>query len=390
MDSWRIKRYNCLQLVTELNMNKNDIRYIHKSSVAAALVAVAALFASCAHEDLNEGRTLKVIPYMEASGVSVVTRGYYGTYQQASYPKGTKLNIFFHADKDLSGSFEYNGDGANPLWTSNAFVEPDKDYTVMGYLPNMTGSVDCEAKTVTLEGVNPVSDVDVSVVVGVGDTIYNDNTKDLTTSPMPARPGQLYPYHTPSTGSSCKLYLLMDHLYAKTEVKADLSTLLLYHLLRDVYIKKITFASATSSSVKMVVKLQYDKDNPIAYVENPIANVATTSTTGVGEDVVIYDCTKASNSTEKTKGLKLETTPTTIGVGYVCPEDNKFIMKVVYDVYDKKGNLTRGNQKATNTIKLNNGADLERGMQYGIKFTVLPTYLYQLSDGDLDNPTLQF
>ena len=60
-------------------------------------------------------------------------------------------------------------------------------------------------------------------------------------------------------------------------------------------------------------------------------------------------------------------------------------MVTTYDVYDRKGNLIRENSEATN--KLPNLAAV-RGQKVQVNLTVNPTYLYVLSDPDLDNPTI--
>ena len=63
-----------------------------------------------------------------------------------------------------------------------------------------------------------------------------------------------------------------------------------------------------------------------------------------------------------------------------------------YDVYDRKGNLIRLNDEAINTIDIHElftGQDEAlRGRRYTINLTINPTYLYMLSDPDLDNPTV--
>jgi len=61
-------------------------------------------------------------------------------------------------------------------------------------------------------------------------------------------------------------------------------------------------------------------------------------------------------------------------------------METHYDVYDKENNLIRENQSARNTLSLSD-LTLEQGKKYTITITVAPTYLYVLSDPDLDNPT---
>jgi hypothetical protein len=74
--------------------------------------------------------------------------------------------------------------------------------------------------------------------------------------------------------------------------------------------------------------------------------------------------------------------------GYFLPAYASTLSIVsTYDVYDKKGNKIREDCKATNSLaSMLNG--IQRGKKRPIKLTVNPTYLYVLSDPDLDNPTI--
>jgi hypothetical protein len=59
---------------------------------------------------------------------------------------------------------------------------------------------------------------------------------------------------------------------------------------------------------------------------------------------------------------------------------------------DRKGNLIRLNDEAINTIDIHElftgQTKALRGRRYTINLTINPTYLYMLSDPDLDNPTV--
>lgn len=75
--------------------------------------------------------------------------------------------------------------------------------------------------------------------------------------------------------------------------------------------------------------------------------------------------------------------------GIVTPND--LVMTVKYDVYDKKGNLIRENQTATNklTKALSDNSSnslIKANNMINLLVTVAPTYLYSLGDDDLDNP----
>ena len=69
-----------------------------------------------------------------------------------------------------------------------------------------------------------------------------------------------------------------------------------------------------------------------------------------------------------------------------CPSTNtNFVLETNYDVYDRYDHLFRANQTARKRIKLQ--WSLTSGQIHTINITVSPTYLYVLSDPDLDNPT---
>jgi hypothetical protein len=70
-----------------------------------------------------------------------------------------------------------------------------------------------------------------------------------------------------------------------------------------------------------------------------------------------------------------------------------FTLVCQYDVYDTNGNLIRENQTAENKINVNSlfttTISLQRGTRYILYLTVNPTYLYMMSEPDLDNPTIE-
>ena len=78
---------------------------------------------------------------------------------------------------------------------------------------------------------------------------------------------------------------------------------------------------------------------------------------------------------------------------------SKLILTSTYDVYDTNitpehpdGNLVRKDCSATNTLVLSDlfseQTESKRGWRYKVDLTITPTYLYVMSDPDLDNPTV--
>jgi hypothetical protein len=87
-------------------------------------------------------------------------------------------------------------------------------------------------------------------------------------------------------------------------------------------------------------------------------------------------------------------------LGCFVPGDyHHFKLRSTYDVYDNNktvehpdGNLIRQGCQAENsfdlTKKFGNELQVTRGHSYSYTITVQPTYLYMLSEPDMDNPTL--
>jgi hypothetical protein len=85
------------------------------------------------------------------------------------------------------------------------------------------------------------------------------------------------------------------------------------------------------------------------------------------------------------------TTPCDFMECFVPDYHGYFILRSTYDVYDKYGNLLRERCVSENTINLFEifgQHTMERGHIYSVTLLVKPTYLYMLSEPDLDNPTL--
>ena len=78
-------------------------------------------------------------------------------------------------------------------------------------------------------------------------------------------------------------------------------------------------------------------------------------------------------------------------MGFVPRTSSFYTLISIYDVYDSKDNLIRQNCTAVNKIdprKQFKKESLDRGYMYTLRFTVKPTYLYVLSEPDLDNPMM--
>ena len=125
--------------------------------------------------------------------------------------------------------------------------------------------------------------------------------------------------------------------------------------------------------------------------KNPIVPSYTGEMVNTSGSVEFENSKVSSNPTAteiyKGEGKDLTTTAQEF-LACFCPSTaSKFILETTYDVYDRKGNLIREGETASNTISLQ--YNLTSGQMHTVNITVQPTFLYMLSDPDLDNPTFK-
>lgn len=178
------------------------------------------------------------------------------------------------------------------------------------------------------------------------------------------------------------LFFLFDHLYSALSISMKVQSN--YHALRKIKLKALYLRTKTTSgtiSEKTDVTITLEKNNDGA---NPITNITyTPSVDETKSDSIIY---------RNNAGFPLTTTYSSF-VGHFMPQGvSTLILTSLYDVYDTKGNLIRKDCKATNTMELNElltgQTEAKRGYKYQVNMNINPTYLYVLSEPDLDNPTV--
>ena len=249
-------------------------------------------------------------------------------------------------------------------WHAYFEVAADKTYTVYGYMPK-TGDMGstltkttADAATLNITGIKPVTTDDVCIITGVKDT--NVGLKE----------GQ-FSWSWPITTSedSYKIHILMDHLYAgalfNLKIDAD------YALLRTIKLKTMTLRTECKS-VNATISLTHNTTGA-----SPISGVVF-DPSGSSEDFLVFN-SDAGTALDKD-------TPVDINACFAPTLSNNLTIVTTYDVYDRKGNLIRQNCTATNKLP---NLDATRGQKVQVNMTVNPTYLYVLSEPDLDNPTIK-
>ena len=278
------------------------------------------------------------------------------------------------------GNFVYNTD--SKTWTSTIGVKENNNY-IYGFSPSdaaagtispiTSGAVDYSAGAVmTLNNLNAVGGDDLCVVVGVKGTTKGA-TADASVTP------DFGTFEFKKQGTSNYVSLLLDHLYAAIEFKIKIGSK--YNELRDICLKKMELQSAKTVS-QAVVTLTANTAGT-----NPITDVRFTSSDKAQANTVYDYGTDAST----TQGLKL-TTDGTPFVSYCAPitgMGSHLKLICTYDVYNRKGTKVRENCVAENSLDGLSGLTIERGKKSVINLTVEPTYLYQLSEDELDNPGIK-
>ena len=281
--------------------------------------------------------------------------------------------------------FNYTGDGSTDVWTSRIALQ-DAQYYLYGYMPKgvvgsdvtivpVSGDDYSTGAVLTLKNLNAVSPDDICVIVGVGQ--YKDTRPEMSDKLG------IFGFNSHADNGD-NIYLLVDHIYAGMHFKMKLDET--YDKLRRIKIKSMTMMPAVSTgeaveTVNAKVTLTANNDGT-----NPLTSVTFTNrkTSASPTPSVLYEGEGEFLSTSYKEFLAC-LCPTTTSAG------GKYILETVYDVYDKKGGtdgtgrVIRENERAQNIISLRDA--LSAGQIFTVNITVQPTYLYMLSDPDLDNPT---
>lgn len=245
---------------------------------------------------------------------------------------------------------------SNHDWHSQTTVE-NGDYTIYGFMPkkdpiSSSISKSGDVVTLTLSNIGTVCADDICFITGV-----KDETGDLLQ-------GQ-FGYTGKTSGNFIRL--LLDHLFAS--VKFNFSVDADYSKLRTIKLKSLKL---TTSSAPMTATITLTPNTIDAYP----ATVEFISLGGESTPAIFF---------ESTEGEQIPTTTTSFVCCFAPSASSTLSLVTIYDVYDSKGNLIREGCEAKNKLP---DLEAQRGCQVTLNLKVAPTYLYQLSEPDLDNPTI--
>lgn len=280
-------------------------------------------------------------------------------------------------------------------WQANiTIVDTDVNYYIYGFMPidaqNTSDRVNIgllpsasnynAGAQLSINGLKVLTDKDPCVIVGVA----KPNEENSTLQWGKFQWGN-FEFQFKANGENVTDYMgiLLDHIYSRYYFKMKMDAN--YAKLRTIRITSVTLEALdtygyTVNSVDATVMLQNNMTEA-----NPLSTPTFKYNRGT-RTFSLY------SKPENSDGLSLTTAYQQFEKFCLAPCSQRwFRLTTEYDVLDKKGTVIR-QDKAVNNFDisaLTNASitNTNPGLEHTIQITVNPTYLYILSDPDLDNPT---
>ncbi len=275
------------------------------------------------------------------------------------------IHVFLKDDYGVyEGAFKYHNETATHYWRAqNLKVKPGThNFWLYGYMPaieGITGRVLGE-RQLELSGIQPISSQDICIVTGV---------RVHETSALPLRGTFEFEYKNSDYNDVTVLNLLLEHMLGHVDFKFKIGSR--YSQLRKIKVKSLTIKTTSKSSISATINLPENTEDVVTI---------TYSATGADQN---YETTLLASTAEP---IELTTSGVSVGSGINVAVgtglSENFELVSTYDVYDLKGKKL---SERTATNRLSDVLPV-MGQKKEVVLTVEPTYLYQLSDDDLNNP----
>ena len=300
-----------------------------------------------------------------------------------------------------SSLYTFNYSAGDPVWSGRGNVDPGLNYEIFGYLPVKAGitaslsgyrASDAEFTNstthpvLTLSNMDPILTDELAVVTGVRAIDAADDDAAAAAASVPAA-GSFYYQAKAGNNYVC---LLLERIVTSYNIRIAISTNAVsaddsrydpmnYDGIRSVHINRMELR--TTAGKKMSATVTFN-DNPSG-ASPAIQDVTWNVESGTSDPVAIFDSVTTGAS-------KVLTTDWQEIAFYSMPSSlATVILTTYYDVYDRKGNVVRRNCVSENNLTSLLGSITPAvGTKYTINLVVKPTYLYQLSADDIDNPTI--
>lgn len=322
-----------------------------KHKIWIILMMVTGMLASCSEDSPSEQEVTDTPLHMMGA-----SRAVSGGYDQFG-----DIRVLLNSEgTTVSGLFKY---GENDEWTTLLKLKSGaRTYRLYGFMPDdalvtcSLNSVGADYAVLRLQGLQPLTTKDYCIVTGVRQAT---NATDMTSA---TRGTFSFNYNS---NQENYINLLLDHMMSGISFLMKIGTD--YSAVRSIKIKRMTLNVTGISSG--------DADITLTNGEG-ISNITYTPTGSTPYSVVVKDGEQM-----------LTTSAVSVCNAYLVPATTLITnLKLVteYDVFDKEGNKI-AERTATNQLK-DALEELQWGENRTLTITVDPSYLYILSDADLDNP----
>ena len=269
---------------------------------------------------------------------------------------------------EANGLFEYTG----AVWNSNLSVKEERQYYLYGYMPSSLGGTFAKPASgeysdgvdLTFSNLPDISSDDPCVVVGV----QRVDSESASAEVIEGHYGYL-------SGIVGKNYvnLLMGHLYSSLQLAFRLDEQ--YAQLRSIRLKEVKLNSTYGNvSTTLNIRSGYGVGSP--------------TFTKIGDANRSVDFLSSPELLTKEHIIDALTLDKMVYCAPCIFDANGTYVSITtkYDVLDKQGN-NLGERTSTNKLRIA-ASSLIPGQKKLVTISVRPSYLYVLSDFDLDTPVL--
>lgn len=359
--------------------------------LAYAIVAVL-FFASCHHEIMLDTNKVCLYPVVSSQIEAQVSTRALNGYSPYTVEDDKYIHAYCVAynnedgtrnqEKDVRGIFSRTATG----WRSTVNAVEGCKYQLFAHnaLPGATGLTFnyAGAANVSLQfsGLSIFADYDPLICVASAGKTLLDNPP---ISDYPELTKDNYDQFLVETrtidnvgSASTKVFMAMDHLMAKATVSFQVDDT--YSQIRKI---KITDCQIIAANGTLEGSHNYN------FMTSTLTPASWTPS-GSSKSIDIMGGASATfQDTDNDGGMILTTDAKEMGWFCFLPLNGRapsLTLSVTYNVYDLKGNCTRSEQTTQNINLLGRVNSPAAGNNYHVKVTVAPTYLYVLSDDDVE------
>ena len=359
--------------------------YIYKVR-ALLLMLLAVVLGSCSDDSDKvggESDLLQLVPYTNGmvDFTPSTTRAVTLPTGYTEYTGPNSIGVYTTTASeapDKVRTFSY----VNSAWNSQVSVTNTMQYYIYGYMPvndNITCSISnlsestsyADGAVLSFTDLPPVMAEDFSVVTGIQQVSSATPTESVNLT------AGNFSYVGRASGSNF-VCLMLDHLYScvRFNFKVDDT----YSNLRTIKLKEVKLKTVNLFTYPLTVTMKAGDAYTVTWGNGTSStpDFMTLFAPENGSEVKL----PSVSDTDVEHAVKVD--------GYFAPfadVANNLVLKCTYDVYDKEGNLIRTGCEAENKLPANRIV-AGPNQRTTLTLTVNPTYLYVLSDPDLDNPTV--